>query len=73
MREEGFQQGMKQGMKQGMQLGEAELLLRLIRRKFGPQAAEQYQERIQKADLNALEGWSERILSAETPDELFDV
>ncbi len=69
MREEGFQKGMKQGLQQG----EAELLLRQIRRKFGPQAAEQYQERIQKADLNALEGWSERILSAETPDELFDV
>jgi hypothetical protein len=69
MREEGFQKGIKQGLQQG----EAELLLRQIRRKFGPQAAEQYQERIQKADLNALEGWSERILSAETPDELFDV
>jgi len=65
MREEGFQQGMQQG--------EAELLLRLIGRKFGPQAAEQHRERVRQADLVMLERWSERILSAETLDELFHV
>jgi len=64
MREEGFQQGMQQG--------EAELLLRLIGRKFGPQAAEQHRERVRQADLVMLERWSERILSAATLDELFD-
>ena len=68
MREEGFQQGMQQGMQQG----EAELLLRQVRLKFGPQATEQHRERIQQADLVMLERWSERILSAATLDELFD-
>ena len=68
MREEGFQQGMQQGMQQG----EAELLLRQVRRKFGPQAAEQHRERVRQADLMTLERWSERILTAATLDELFD-
>ena len=63
MREEGFQQGMQQG--------ESELLLRQLRRKFGPQAAEQHRERIRQANLDTLERWSERILSAETPDDIF--
>ncbi len=67
MREEGFRQGMQQGMQQG----EAHLLLRLIRRKFGPQVAEQHRERIRQADLATLERWSERILAAETPDDIF--
>ncbi len=70
-REEGMQQGIQQGMQQGMQQGEAEFLLRQIRRKFGPQAAEQYQERVKQADLATLEHWADCILSAETVDELF--
>ncbi|MFW6258793.1 MAG: DUF4351 domain-containing protein [Halochromatium sp.] len=67
LREEGFQQGMQQGMQQG----EAELLLRQMRRKFGPQAAEQHRDRIRQADLVTLERWSDRILSAETADDIF--
>ncbi|QFY90630.1 DUF4351 domain-containing protein [Magnetovirga frankeli] len=68
MREEGFQKGMQQGMQQG----EAELLLRLISRKFGPQVAQQHEAQIRQAALDSLEHWADAILSAESPDELFE-
>ena len=51
--------------------GAAELLLRLIRKKLGTQAAEQYRQRVRQANLDALERWADNILGAETVDELF--
>jgi predicted transposase YdaD len=73
--EKGIQQGIKQGMQlgrqEGRQQGEAELLLRQISRKFGPQVAQQNEARIRQADLSSLEHWADAILSAESPDELF--
>ncbi|QFY90636.1 DUF4351 domain-containing protein [Magnetovirga frankeli] len=74
MREEGFQKGMQQGMQQGRQEGEgeAEILLRQLSRKFGPQVAQQHEARIRQADLGSLEHWADAILSAESPDELFE-
>ena len=61
----------EEGIQQGVQQGEAGILLRQIRRKFGHQIAEQYQERIKQADPATLEHWADCILSAETANELF--
>ncbi len=55
----------------GMQQGEAEILLRQLRKKFGPQAAQQYEVRVKQAGLTTLERWADVILGAETIDELF--
>ncbi|MGC9457139.1 MAG: DUF4351 domain-containing protein [Halothiobacillaceae bacterium] len=55
-----------------MQKGEAELLLRLVRSKFGPRVAQQYEERIRQADLQMLERWGDAILEVRTVEELFE-
>ena len=50
--------------------GEEAILLRQIARKFGP-PTETVRERITRADPESLMEWSDRILTAQTPDEMF--
>ena len=54
---------------QGEQRGEAKMLLRLIERKFGP-PSEPVRARITQADPDRLLEWSERILDAQSLDEV---
>ena len=63
--------GIEKGKKLGMQEGEAAILLRLIARKFGQTAAEQHRAAIEQADAETLLEWSDRILTAETPEAIF--
>ena len=51
--------------------GEAAVLLRQLARKFGPAAAEAHRPRIEAGDAETLLTWSERILEARTPEEVF--
>jgi len=60
----------KQGLEQGMQQGEAAILIRLMERKFGT-LTDRHRERIETADTDTLLTWSERILTAESADEVF--
>jgi len=69
-RTEGREEGMRQGMQQGMQRGEAAVLLRLIERRFGSGAAARCRDRIEKADADTLLVWSERILTAESVEDV---
>lgn len=59
----------RKGIDQGMQHGEAAVLMRLIRCKFGdvPDAA---RRRIESADTETLLEWSERVLTAESIEEV---
>ena len=59
-----------EGMLQGMQKGEATILLRQMKKKFGevPKNAE---ARIEQADSDQLLEWSENVLTATTVDEVF--
>lgn len=52
-----------------MQQGEA-ALLRQLERKFGREAAAACRERVERADAETLPEWSERILTAQTLDEV---
>lgn len=65
-----IQQGLQQGIQQGYRQGEAQALLRLVQVKFGPPGPA-VEARIQRAEPAQLERWLERILTAESPDELF--
>ncbi|WP_373507314.1 Rpn family recombination-promoting nuclease/putative transposase, partial [Thiocapsa sp.] len=56
-------------IEQGEQRGEAKMLLRLIERKFGP-PSEPVRVRITQADPDTLLDWSERILVAQSLDEV---
>lgn len=59
----------KEGLKEGLTEGERTLLLRLLRARFGelPTAAV---ARIQAAGTADLERWGERVLNAQTLDEV---
>ncbi|MBK5937858.1 hypothetical protein [Halochromatium roseum] len=50
--------------------GEAEMLLRQMERKFGPTDV-RLRQQIQAADAETLLEWSDRILTAETPEAVF--
>jgi hypothetical protein len=69
--EKGVELGMKEGMKEGVKQGEAKTLLRLLERKFGPEAVQAHRERIETAEIDQLDTWLDRILSAETPETIF--
>ena len=71
-RAEGRQEGRAEGRQEGRQEGEAAILLHLLERKYGPAAAAAYRERVTRADAHRLLAWSERLLTAETIDEIFD-
>jgi hypothetical protein len=64
-----IEQGMKEGMQQGMQQGEAAVVLRLIERRFGP-LSDDVRQRVTQADPNTLLQWSERILDANSLEEV---
>ena len=59
-----------EGHAEGRQEGEAEMLLRLLRLRFGPLSTE-VTERVIAADAETLLHWSERVLSAPTLDAVF--
>lgn len=61
----------RRGIKIGMQQGEASLLLRQMGRKYGSSAADSYRQKIEQADPESLLKWSERILTADTAEEIF--
>ncbi|MEA1053201.1 hypothetical protein U5801_25830 [Lamprobacter modestohalophilus] len=67
----GEQRGVIIGEQRGVIIGEAKTLLRLITRKFGPDCAERYRERIEAADIEQLDAWLDNILTAETPETIF--
>jgi len=69
--QQGFEQGFEQGLEQGQKQGMAAILLRQLARKFGPEAAEAHRPRIEAADAETLLVWSERILDAATPEDIF--
>jgi flagellar biosynthesis/type III secretory pathway protein FliH len=68
--EEGLEKGMEKGMEKGRQAGEALMVLRLLRLKFGPLAPE-IEERVRSADQDLLLTWGERVLTAERLQDVF--
>ncbi|WP_027331200.1 Rpn family recombination-promoting nuclease/putative transposase [Marinimicrobium agarilyticum] len=70
---EGREQGRKQGLEQGLEQArqkEAAFLLKLLEKRFGP-LTNTHHQRIQAAPVEQLEVWCERILDAETVEEVF--
>jgi hypothetical protein len=59
------------GIEKGIQQGQAALLLRQIARKYGEEAVETYRDRIEQADAETLLTWSERILTADRVEAIF--
>ena len=59
----------QEGMQQGMHQGEAQVLLRLLSRKFG-ELSEEKRRLVESADSERLLQWSERVLTAESIKEV---
>jgi len=70
IKEEAEKRAMERGMKRGITAGETNLLLRLLRSKFGdlPPSIE---ERLQTAKPAQLEHWADRVLFAQTLEQVF--
>jgi len=64
-------EGREQGLQQGRAEGSAAALLKQVRLKF-PGAGPEVAERISRATPAELDRWVERILTAVSPDELFE-
>ncbi len=69
--ERGIEQGIEQGIEKGIEQGQANLLLRLIERRFGSQPANIH-EQIRTASSPQLEIWSLNFVDAQTLDDVFD-
>ena len=63
--------GREQGVKEGEKQGEVKVLLRQLELKYGPRAAADWRKRVEEADSQSLHTWSEKILTANTIDEVF--
>lgn len=70
-REQGIQQGLQEGIQQGLQRGELTFLRRLLVKRFGP-ISEAIELRLAQASTLELERWGERILDAESLNQVFD-
>ena len=65
-----IEQGRQQGIEQGRQRFQ-ELLLRLLRQRFGNSVDHQVEQLIAAASVEQVEIWYERVLSAATLTEFF--
>jgi hypothetical protein len=60
----------EEGVQEGLQKGEARVVLRLLRLKFGP-LDPQIEDQVRSADADRLLQWSERVLTAESLLDVF--
>ncbi len=65
------EEGREEGRKLGRQEGEAAMLLRQLRRKYGSLSPE-VEDRIQQADARQLLDWADCFVTAESIEEIFD-
>ncbi len=63
--------GIKQGLQQGLQQGESKILLRQLTRKF-KDVPESYRQKLLSANDEQLLNWSDRILDAESLQDVFE-
>ena len=61
----------KRGMQQGEVSGRAKMLLKLLVLKFG-ELPEGLVARVEEADLETLDCWAERVLTADSLHDIFD-
>jgi len=69
--EQGIEKGMEQGIEKGIEKGQRDTLRALLRLKFGAEAAATWDPRLAAASTEDLTRWTEKILTASTPEALF--
>ncbi|MEW6753029.1 MAG: Rpn family recombination-promoting nuclease/putative transposase [Candidatus Latescibacterota bacterium] len=66
---EGRQEGLAEGLAEGRQEGEAAVLTRLMELRFG-QLDESVRRRVAEADAETLLRWTDRVLTADRPEDV---
>jgi flagellar biosynthesis/type III secretory pathway protein FliH len=67
--EQSIEQGLQQGIEEGRQQGKRELLLRVLRRRFGNAMNHEAERRFASAPITQIDAWVERVFSAATVTE----
>ncbi|MEM9457006.1 MAG: hypothetical protein AAGF11_22705 [Myxococcota bacterium] len=67
---EGMAKGMTKGMTKGMAKGMAKTLANLLGMRFG-HLPDRVRVRLETATVEQLGVWTQRVLTAKTPDEVF--
>ena len=62
--------GLRLGEQRGIQLGELKILLRQIKKRFG-EIPHWAQVRLQEAEIEQLESWSDKLLEVDRLEDLF--
>lgn len=70
VKREGERKGRLDGRREVQLAGERAVVLRQLTKRFGP-LSEETQERVEQADLATLDRWAERLLSAQSLEEVF--
>ena len=70
--QKGRQEGLQEGRLEGRQEGEQSLLQKLLTKRFGP-LPEAVLEQIRSASTEQIDAWVDRVLDAESLEELFRV
>ncbi len=70
LRQEGRQEGLQEGLQEGRVGGERTVLERLLQRRFGTLSPE-IRKKLSEASSVDLENWAEKVLDAETLDDVF--
>ena len=68
-KQQGMQKGIELGREKGRQEGEASLLFRLMELRFG-KVDEQTRHRLQTADAETLLRWGEKVLVANSAEDV---
>ena len=66
----GVQLGLEQGIEQGIHRGEAAVLKRQLKRRYGD-LPEWVEERLAQASREELESWADRVLDAKRLEDVF--
>jgi len=67
----GLERGLEKGREEGRRQEAVSMLTRFLTKRFGP-LDEVTQERLQRASVEQLEAWSDRVLDVETLSEVFE-
>lgn len=66
-----LQMGRAEGIRIGKAEGKAEMLLKMMRRRFGALSPDA-EERVRSAGVDQLDVWSDRFFDAERPEDMFE-
>ena len=67
----GVERGLEKGREQGLEQGERKTLLKQLRSKFGP-VSDAAAGRVNAAGVAQLDVWLERVLTAQTLEDVLD-